>query len=132
MQAQPVYTDVVDDIAVFFSERISVCEAAGIKADRIWLDPGFGFGKTLQHNVDLLKRLDELNRFGLPILAGISRKSMIGILLGDRPVDDRVHGSVSAAVIAAMHGARMVRVHDVKETADALRIVRAVREYCES
>ncbi|MGB1008485.1 MAG: dihydropteroate synthase [Thiolinea sp.] len=126
MQANPVYTDVVDDIAAFFQERLSACAEMGIAAERIWLDPGFGFGKTLQHNVELLKRLDELNKFGLPQLIGMSRKSMIGALLDDRPVDGRLYGSVSAAVIAAMHGAKMLRVHDVKATVDALKVVEAV------
>lgn len=127
MQQKPSYTDVVEDIADFFVHRVAACEQAGIPKSRIWLDPGFGFGKTLEHNLDLLKRLNELNCFGLPLLVGMSRKSMIGALLGGQPVEERMQGSVSAAVIAAMKGARMVRVHDVKATVDALRIFRAVQ-----
>lgn len=126
MQKNPVYTDVIGDIAVFFKQRLKVCAQAGITQERIWLDPGFGFGKTLQHNIDLLKRLDELNVLGLPQVVGLSRKSMIGALLDERPVDERLHGSVSAAVIAVMNGARMVRVHDVKATADAFKVVKAI------
>jgi dihydropteroate synthase len=90
------------------------------------LDPGFGFGKTLAHNVDLLRHLDAFSALGLPILVGISRKSMIGALLGDAPVSERLHGSVAASVVAAMKGAHIIRVHDVKATVDAMKIVRAV------
>lgn len=128
MQQNPSYADVVVDVADFFQQRLAVCHAAGIAHERIWLDPGFGFGKNLLHNVELLKRLDELNTFGLPQLVGMSRKSMIGALLGDRPVDGRLHGSVAAAVVAAMNGAQMVRVHDVAATVDALRIVQAIKQ----
>nr|CAA6803820.1 MAG: Dihydropteroate synthase (EC [uncultured Thiotrichaceae bacterium] len=128
MQKNPSYTDVVEDVCGFFSERLSACEGKGIVKQRIWLDPGFGFGKTLEHNVTLLRRLDELNRFKLPLLVGISRKSMIGVLLGDRPVEGRMQGSVAAAVIAAMNGAKMLRVHDVKATVDALRVVTTVQK----
>lgn len=126
MQSNPYYNDVVEDIADFFERRLAACEQAGISAKRVWLDPGFGFGKTLEHNVTLLQQLDELNRFDLPLLAGMSRKTMIGALLGDRPVNERLQGSVAAAVIAALHGAKMLRVHDVKATVDALSIVKNV------
>lgn len=128
MQADPSYNDVVEDACEFFVQRLSICENEGISQQRIWLDPGFGFGKALGHNVTLLKRLNELNRFELPLLIGISRKSMIGALLDDRPVEGRLQGSVAAAVISAMQGARLLRVHDVKATVDALRIVKAVQE----
>lgn len=128
MQANPVYSDLIGAISVFFNERITSCEQSGINRERLWLDPGFGFGKTLEHNVALLKQLNELNRFGLPLLVGVSRKSMIGALLGDRPVGERLHGSVAAAVVAVMNGARMVRVHDVGATVDALKVARSVLE----
>jgi dihydropteroate synthase len=90
------------------------------------LDPGFGFGKTLQHNLLLLKKLRKLQTIGAPLLVGISRKSMIGSLLGDVPVDDRLFGSLAAAVLAVSHGAAIIRVHDVRQTVDALKIVSAV------
>lgn len=128
MQQNPQYADVVQDICQFFAERIAVCEQAGIARSRLLLDPGFGFGKTLQHNLDLLRRLNRLAVFGLPLLVGISRKSMIGSLLGNRSVDGRLHGSVAAAVIAAMQGARIVRVHDVQATVDAMKLVNAWQE----
>lgn len=127
MQQNPSYNDVVADIADFFKQRLIACEAAGISRQRIWLDPGFGFGKTLAHNVRLLKELNELSRLQLPLLVGISRKSMIGALLGDCPVEERMQGSVAAAVIAAMKGAQLLRVHDVKATVDALNIVQAIQ-----
>ncbi len=128
MQQAPSYTDVVAEVEDFFRQRIGVCQAAGIGIERIWLDPGFGFGKNLMHNTELLQRLSELDALGLPQLVGMSRKSMIGALLGDRPVDGRLQGSVAAAVIAAMQGAMMVRVHDVGATVDALKIVQAVKQ----
>lgn len=127
MQKNPSYNDVTEAVCEFFTQRLLACERQGISKQRIWLDPGFGFGKTLEHNVALLKRLNELNRFELPLLVGLSRKSMIGALLGDRPVEERVQGSVAAAVVAAMNGARLLRVHDVKATVDAIQVVRAVQ-----
>lgn len=126
MQQSPQYVDVVQDVYQFFAERIAACEQAGIARSRLILDPGFGFGKTLQHNVDLLRRLDEFSGLNLPILVGISRKSMIGTLLDNRPLDGRLHGSVAAAVVAAMNGANIVRVHDVAATVDAMKVVNAV------
>jgi dihydropteroate synthase len=126
MQQAPQYTDVVWDVGQFFEERITACEQAGITRNRLILDPGFGFGKTLQHNLNLLRRLGEFSLLKLPILVGVSRKSMIGALLDNRPVDGRLYGSVAAAVIAAMNGAKIIRVHDVKATVDAIRIVNAV------
>ncbi|KHF24866.1 dihydropteroate synthase [Solemya velum gill symbiont] len=126
MQQAPHYEDVVADVSDFLLARAHACEAAGISATQIVIDPGFGFGKTLEHNLTLLQQLDQLCSLGYPLLAGISRKSMIGTLLGDRPADQRLHGSVAAAVIAAMKGARLLRVHDVAETVDAVKIVTAV------
>jgi dihydropteroate synthase len=126
MQKDPAYNDVVDDIKDFFSQRIEVCIEAGIAEDKIILDPGFGFGKTLEHNIEILKRFNEFKIFGLPLLAGLSRKSMIGTLLDDRNVDGRVVGSVTGAIIAVQNGADIVRVHDVLETKDALTILGGV------
>ncbi|MDQ5769429.1 dihydropteroate synthase [Thiothrix subterranea] len=126
MQQSPHYDDVVQDVSQFFQERIAACETAGIARQRLILDPGFGFGKTLSHNVDLLRRLTAFSDLGLPILVGLSRKSMIGTLLDNRPIERRLHGSVAGAVIAAMQGANIVRVHDVGATVDALKIVNAV------
>lgn len=127
MQVNPSYTNVVGNIAEFFSQRLKACEQGGLSVERVWLDPGFGFGKTLEHNIILLRQLDELNGFQLPLLVGMSRKTMIGAMLGDRPVTERLQGSVAAAVIAAMNGAKMLRVHDVKATVDALKVVQAVK-----
>lgn len=127
MQKRPRYDDVVKDVRDFLAARVSAAIDAGIEKNRLVLDPGFGFGKTLGHNVALLEGLDELVRTGLPVLAGISRKSMIGALLDDRPVEGRLHGSVAAAVIAALKGARILRVHDVAATVDALRVTAAVQ-----
>ncbi len=126
MQNKPNYVDVVDDIKHFFSQRIEACIKAGISENNIILDPGFGFGKTLAHNLEILKRLDEFKSFGLLLLAGLSRKSMIGTLLDDRNVDGRLVGSVTAAIIAVQNGADIVRVHDVLATKDALTILRGV------
>jgi dihydropteroate synthase len=127
MQRNPEYADVVADIMAFFQQRIDECVAGGISKERLLLDPGFGFGKTLGHNLSLLKRLGEFLRIGQPLLIGISRKSMIGAILHDAPVDDRLYGSLAAAVLAAEQGAAILRVHDVKPTVDALKVVAAVR-----
>lgn len=124
MQHTPHYDDVVCEVAMFFEHHIERCVMAGIARERLLLDPGFGFGKNLQHNYRLLAHLDTLHRFGLPLLVGMSRKSMIGQLLGVPPLE-RVHGSVACAVIAAMQGAHIIRVHDVKATVDAIRVVEA-------
>jgi dihydropteroate synthase len=126
MQADPQYEDVVADVLQFLSERRDACLAAGIRRDRILLDPGFGFGKTLEHNYTLLKHLDQFASLETPILVGISRKSMIGTLLGGVPVDQRVQGSVAAAVVAVMRGAAIIRAHDIRETVDALKVAAAV------
>ena len=126
MQYGASYDDVVADVAAFLAERAAACVAAGIDRDRIVLDPGFGFGKTVEHNLALLRRLAEIVALGYPLLAGLSRKSTIGVLTG-RDVDDRMAGSVAAALAAVARGAAIVRVHDVRETADALKVWRAVQ-----
>lgn len=126
MQQQPQYADIFATLNDFFSERIAACAAAGIDERRVIVDPGFGFGKTLEHNVVLLKNLDFLAAFNRPVLVGLSRKSMLGALLGGAPVQERLHAGIAAAAIAVMHGARIVRVHDVKETQDALRVAAAL------
>jgi dihydropteroate synthase len=128
MQENPHYTNVVSDITDFFRTRLSACEQAGISHQRILLDPGFGFGKTLEHNIQLLANLEQFQGLGCPLLVGMSRKRMIGSLLGDVPVDQRVTGSVAAAVIAAMKGAAIIRVHDVGPTVEAMKVVSAIRQ----
>ncbi len=125
MQREPRYDDVVAEIKTFLGERIDAALAAGIRRENIVVDPGFGFGKTIEHNLRLLASLAEFREFGVPLLAGLSRKQMIGKIL-DKPVDQRLHGSLSAAVIAALLGADILRVHDVAETVDAIKIVRAL------
>ncbi len=124
MQNNPVYNDVIFDIMQFFQQRINACVAAGIARERLILDPGFGFGKTLEQNFHLLANMSKFGKLGLPILAGLSRKSMIGTLL-NRDVKQRLAGSVSAAIIAAQQGANIIRVHDVQETVDALTVLKA-------
>ena len=126
MQANPVYDELIPDICNFFANKIAECEAAGIGRDRICLDPGFGFGKTLAHNYQLLNELQTFNKFDVPVLAGLSRKSMIGNLL-DLPSQDRVLGSVVAATIAMQHGAKIIRVHDVAESKQAVDIFNATK-----
>lgn len=127
MQEAPHYHDVVAEVRDFLGQRVQACLAAGLTAERIVLDPGFGFGKTRTHNLDLLRHLGDLAPDGLPILAGLSRKSLVGTLTG-RPAAERVHGSVALAVIAALNGASILRVHDVAATVDALKIVAAVQD----
>ena len=126
MQTNPRYTDVVEDIRLFFSARLAACRDAGIDEFRIVLDPGFGFGKTLDHNLELLSRLDELTDLDCPLLIGISRKSMLGKITGRQRPDQRVAASVAAAVLAAQRGASIIRVHDVAESVDALKVWQAV------
>ncbi len=128
MQVAPHYEDVVAEVKAFLTERIQACEAAGIRRDRILIDPGFGFGKTLEHNLLLLKHLGEFRQLGAVLLVGLSRKSMIGKLLHDAPPGERLYGSLAAAVIAAWQGAHILRVHDVRETAQALQICAAVMQ----
>ncbi len=127
MQASPRYDDVVGEVVRFLEERVAACEAQGIPRSRILLDPGFGFGKALEHNLRLLARLDRLAAVGLPVLVGMSRKSMIGALL-DAPVHRRLYGGLAAAVVAVMRGARVVRTHDVRATVEALAVVSAVMD----
>ena len=125
MQASPTYRNVVEEVFAFLAERMEACLAAGIDEERIAVDPGFGFGKTLEHNLILMRGLGRLLDLGRPLLVGLSRKSMIGKLL-DRPVDNRLWGSLALAVMAAERGARILRVHDVAPTVDALKIAAAV------
>lgn len=124
MQHNPHYNDLMLEIGVTLQQHVDRCVEGNIPKSRLLLDPGFGFGKNLAHNYELLARLGELHRFGLPLLVGMSRKSMVGQLLKVPPLQ-RVQGSVACAVIAAMQGAQIIRVHDVKETVDAMRIVEA-------
>ena len=131
MQKNPTYDNVVSDVKAFFEQRIEACKSAGIKLNAITLDPGFGFGKNLGHNIALLKNLSEFHEFGVSILAGLSRKSMIGSLLGDKDVDSRMIGSVTAALIAADNGADIIRVHDVAETKDALTVWQQIKNFRE-
>ena len=121
MQAEPHYDDLMGEVRAFFDERIAVCLAAGIPRERLLLDPGYGFGKTLAHNYRLLAEQHKLLDYGLPLLVGMSRKSMIGNLLGC-PVDERLAGSLACALIGLQQGARIIRVHDVRATMDALRV----------
>jgi dihydropteroate synthase len=125
MQHNPDYQDVVREVFDFLQGRVEAARAAGIAAHNIIVDPGFGFGKTLEHNLLLLKSLPEFRKLGVQLLVGMSRKGMIGAIL-DKPADQRLYGSLSVAVMAAMLGADIVRVHDVAETVDAMAMVRAV------
>jgi dihydropteroate synthase len=125
MQVQPRYRDVVAEVRAFLGERVAACRAAGIDPSRLTVDPGFGFGKTLEHNLTLLRHLPELVAGGPPVLVGLSRKSTVGKLTG-READERVYGSVALAVIAALKGARIIRAHDVAATVDALKVTTAV------
>lgn len=126
MQQSPGYQNVLQDVETFFVENIARCEAAGIKKSQLLLDPGFGFGKNLTHNYRLLAHLADFHHFGLPLLVGLSRKSMIGQLLNVGP-SQRLTGSLACAVIAAMQGAHILRAHDVRETIEAMRVVEATQ-----
>ena len=126
MQDNPSYHDVLKDVSGYLMQRVSACLASGIARERLLLDPGFGFGKTLQHNLSMLKHLQQFVELGFPLLVGMSRKSMIGNVL-DKPVGERLHGSVAAALLAAQQGANIIRVHDVGPTVDALKILAAVQ-----
>jgi dihydropteroate synthase len=122
MQAQPAYQDVVGEVSAFLRARVEALLQAGVARDRVTIDPGFGFGKTVEHNVALLRGIGQLQReLGLPVLAGLSRKSMVGALTG-RPLEQRLAGSLGGALAAVAQGARIVRVHDVAETVDALKV----------
>ena len=125
MQQQPHYQDVVAEVLQFLRTRLDACLASGIERERIVLDPGFGFGKTLGHNLDLLRRLNEFSALGVPLLIGLSRKSMLGAITG-QDADHRDHASVAAALLAVQRGAKIVRVHDVGATVDALKVWNAV------
>jgi len=127
MQLAPRYNDVVAEVMAFLAARIAAAQAAGIGRERLVVDPGFGFGKSLEHNVTLLRQLDRFQALGVPLLAGLSRKSMLGQITG-LDVDVRLIPSVAAAVIAAMKGARIIRVHDVKASKEALQIVNAIKQ----
>lgn len=120
MQAEPHYDDLLGEVRAFFDERIAACLTAGIAREQLLLDPGYGFGKTLAHNYQLLALQESLLDYQLPLLVGMSRKSMIGNLLG-RPVDERLAGSLACALVGMQRGARIIRVHDVRATMDALR-----------
>jgi dihydropteroate synthase len=123
MQKTPVYDDVVSEVSAFFRERVQTFVESGIALNRISLDPGFGFGKTLQHNIELFKKIPYfINQFDLPLLIGVSRKSMIGGLTG-RSTEQRLAGSLAGVIAGAQHGAAIVRVHDVSETIDALKVM---------
>jgi dihydropteroate synthase len=125
MQQQPFYTDVVAEVRAFLGQRLAAATEAGITGNRLLLDPGFGFGKTLEQNLELLRHCDQLAIEGLPVLAGISRKSTLGAITG-RPVEERMAASITAAVLAAQRGARILRVHDVAQTRDALAVWQAI------
>ncbi|MDR5609272.1 dihydropteroate synthase [Arsenophonus sp.] len=124
MQQTPDYKNVVVEVKQYLSDEIERCEVAGIAKNRLIIDPGFGFGKNLVHNYQLLAKLNEFHAFGVPLLVGMSRKSMIGELL-DVPLEERLIGGIACAVIAAMQGAQIIRAHDVKETVQAMKIVQA-------
>ena len=125
MQQNPHYENVVDEVKTFLLERIQSCVDAGIDAQRLLIDPGFGFGKTLKHNLQLMQGLTELTTLGYPVLVGVSRKSMIGKIL-DQPVSERLYGSIALAVLAVYQGATIIRTHDVAATVDALTMTQAV------
>lgn len=125
MQQQPAYTDVVAEVIAFLRQRVDAMVAAGIERERICIDPGFGFGKTVEHNYALLRNIGRMQQeLGLPVLAGVSRKSMIGAVTG-KPVEQRLAGNLAGALAAIAHGARIVRVHDVVETVDAVKVWQA-------
>jgi dihydropteroate synthase len=127
MQTAPTYSDVVAEVTEFLGSRVQACTAAGILGERIWIDPGFGFGKSLRHNLELLQGLPRLCELGYPVLVGLSRKSMIGTLLGREPAE-RLPASLGLAVLAAERGARIIRTHDVAATADAVAMATALAE----
>lgn len=126
MQDDPQYTDVTTEVCDFLAQRMAECVAAGIKAERIVLDPGFGFAKTLEHNLSLFRHLERLHALGRPLLVGVSRKTMIGKVLG-REVGARLYGSLALAALAVAKGAQIIRVHDVAETVDVVRMIAAVQ-----
>ncbi len=125
MQKNPEYTDVVRAVKSFLHERIAYCEAAGISSDALLIDPGFGFGKTVDHNLQLVKNLRQFTMLGKPVLMGVSRKSSVAALL-DRPTNERLAGSIAMATLCCQYGANIIRAHDVAETVDAVKIFHAV------
>ncbi|MBV9361093.1 MAG: dihydropteroate synthase [Betaproteobacteria bacterium] len=127
MQREPYYDDVVREVRAFLHERLQACRAAGIGDERLVIDPGFGFGKTVEHNLTLLAHLEEFRDLGAPLLAGLSRKSTLGKLTG-RPVDERLAGSLTMALLALQGGATILRVHDVKETCDVIAVWEQLRQ----
>jgi len=127
MQAEPSYQDVVAEVKGFLADRVAACEAAGIARQRLTIDPGFGFGKTAAHNLELLRALGEFRDLGVPVVAGLSRKSTLGRITG-RPVAERLAASLAAGLLAVQRGASIVRVHDVAATRDALLVLRAVMD----
>lgn len=128
MQQNPQYDDVVTEVKTFLKQRISICLQAGMPIEQIIVDPGFGFGKSLQHNFQMLAELEEFHKLNVPVLAGMSRKSMLGNLL-QRDVTQRLAGNVAVATIAAQKGAQIIRVHDVKETVDAVKVVNMINTF---
>ena len=128
MQDNPHYIDIVAEVAEFLAERVAAAEAGGIALNRMTVDPGFGFGKTLEHNLALLRGLGELVVPGLPLLVGLSRKSMLGLITGGT-ASERMYAGVAAHMLAVLRGARIVRVHDVAATHDALAVLQAVEEF---
>lgn len=127
MQIDPSYTNVTKDVYDYLDSRVSACIEAGIAKDKIIIDPGFCFGKKHEHNIKLLQELRDFSKLGLPILGGLSRKSMIGKIL-DAPLEDRLSGSITMAILLAQRGAKIIRVHDVKETVQALMVLNAIEE----
>lgn len=125
MQAEPHYEDVIGEVRDFLVERMDAAVGMGIARDRIAIDPGFGFGKTVEHNLELLRNLERVAELGAPVLVGLSRKSTLGAITG-RPAPERLAASIAAALLAVQHGARIVRVHDVAATRDALAVLAAV------
>jgi len=125
MQKDPEYVDVVEDVIAFFEQQLTEAKKRG--AHKIILDPGIGFGKSLEHNLKLIAQLDKFQKFGLPIMVGASRKSMIGKILNNRPTDDRIAGTIALHYHALVKGANILRVHDVKEASDSIRIFNAVQ-----
>jgi dihydropteroate synthase len=125
MQVNPEYRNVTEDVGEFLRERIDACRKAGISVDRLLVDPGFGFGKTDQQNLELLRNLEQLKLLGLPLLVGLSRKRLLGNLTG-KSADLRLSAGIAAAVLAVLCGARIIRTHDVAETVDAIRVTQAV------
>jgi dihydropteroate synthase len=122
MQHNPQYSDVVQEVLGFLQQRMDVCHQAGIAPSQLIVDPGFGFGKSLEHNYQMLAELEIFHQLKVPILAGMSRKSMLGTLL-ERDIEQRLAGNIAVATIAAQNGAQIIRVHDVKETVDAVKVV---------